>query len=487
MKINLNDVFPLSETTAKRGPLPKQAEFMQEVLNPNGAKYILYCGGIGSGKTMVGCITMLIQAVMYPGDYLICRQFMPELRDTTLKQFIEICPKELIHEIRVADAIVKIKSANNKISTILFRQLEEPDKLRSLNLSGFYIDESSQVSEEGFMLLQGRLRGPGLRKGFLTTNPNGHDWQYLWFVKQDMFKTPEAKTHFKLIRAPSTENIHLPEGYVANIMQTWSPERIKREIEGSFDAFEGMVYHEFRRDLHVIQPFVVPREWKRVIGIDHGYRNPSAWVWGAVDYDENIYIYREFYEREWLIEEIVNGHKKQNKPGVLQLMRGETKVDQARIDPSVRAVRGATGQSDWDIYTEHLPKDFPLLPANNEKTAGIDRVKSYLKVNPNTHKPRLFIFNTCSNLIEEFTRYRYKELSSQQKGKQAEKEEPVKVDDHALDALRYLIMGRPEAPTEEDQKWKKIPYNSLQGSLIRDLEKFTKPKKNNDPWKDELD
>lgn len=480
MKINLTDAFPLSERTNARAPLPKQAEFMKAVLDPKGPQYVLYCGGIGSGKTLIGCITMLIQAVMYPGTYLICRQFMPELRDTTLKTFIDICPPELIHEIRVADSIVKIKSANGKISDILFRQLEEPDKLRSLNLSGFYIDESSQVSEEGFMLLQGRLRGKGLRKGILTTNPNGHDWQYQWFVKQDMFTVPEAKARFSLIKAPSTENVHLPDGYVANIMQTWSPERIKREIEGSFDAFEGMVYHEFRRDLHVIEPFQIPAEWTRVIGIDHGYRNPSAWIWGAVDYDDNIFIYREFYEKEWLIEEIIKGNHKQNKAGVLQLMRGE-RIDQARIDPSVRAVRGATGQSDWDIYQEHLPRDFPLLPANNEKTAGIDKVKSYLKVNPITKKPRVYIFRTCANLIEEMTNYRYKDLGIN-KGKQNEKEEPVKANDHAVDAFRYLIMSRPDAPKEDADLWKRVKYNSLEGSLIRDMQKFTKPSKNEDPW-----
>lgn len=482
MKLNLNDLFPVSTKTGKRSPLPKQAQFMQAVLDPKGPQYTLYCGGVGSGKTLVGCITMITMAVMYPGDYVIGRLFSPELKDTTLKQFLEICPKELIKEYRVADKIVKIKAVNNKTSNILFRGLDEPDKLRSLNLSGFYIDESSQVSEESFMLLQGRNRGPGLNKGILTTNPNGHDWQYKWFVKQDHFRPTEtksveqAKISYKLIQAPSTENIHLREGYIADMMQTWSVDRIKREIEGSFDAFEGMVYHEFRRDVHVVKPFKVPDEWTRVIGIDHGYRNPAAWIWGAVDYDDNVYIYREFYEREWLIEEICNGKEKENKAGVLSLMRGE-KIDQARIDPSVRAVRGATGQSDWDIYLDSLPNDFPLMLANNEKTAGIDKVKSYLKIDVKTNKPRLFIFESCSNLIEEISRYRYKELGANQKGLVNEVEEPRKVDDHALDALRYLIMSRPDAPEEKDNIWKRLKYNSLEGSLYRDFNKAKNPKK----------
>lgn len=428
MQINLNDCFPLGEN-GERGPLPKQALFMSEALDPKKAKYIAYVGGVGSGKSLIGCITMLAIAVQYPGDYLIGRMYMPELRITTMKTFLEICPPDLIEEYRVADAIVKIKAAGG-YSTILFRQLEEPDKLRSLNLSGAYVDEASQISEQAFMLLQSRLRGKGLRKLILTTNPNGHDYIYSWFVKQDGLTTPEVKAKFKLIQAPSTENKHLPEGYVADLMATWSQERIKREIEGSFDAFEGMVYHEFRRDVHVVQPFVIPKEWTRVAGADHGYRNPSAWVFGAVDYDGNVYIYKEFYEREWLIEEICKGNKKLNKPGIIELTRGE-KLDQVRMDPSVGAVRSQTGQTDWDVYVENLPRDFPLLRANNDVATGIDKVKTYLKVDPRTNKPRLFIFNSCTHLLDELASYRYKQLVGSQAGNQSEKEEPVKVNDHA--------------------------------------------------------
>lgn len=482
MLIKLTDLLP-SGLSGDKSLLPKQRDFLTSVLDPTSSKYIAYVGGVGSGKTIIGCLTMIAMAIQYPGIYLICRQYLPELKITTLKTFLDMCPKELIEEYRVADGIIRLKSVGNKTSDIIFRQLEEPDKLRSLNLSGFYIDESSQVSEEAFMLLQGRLRGPGLRKGFLTTNPNGHDWQYQWFVKQDHFNNKEIKKQFKLIRAPSTENIHLPDGYVQSMMATWSPERVKREIEGSFDAFEGMVYHEFRRDTHVIQPFAIPKEWIRVIGIDHGYRNPSAWIWGAIDYDENIYIYKEFYEKEWLIEEIVKGNPKKNKPGVLGMMKGE-KITAAYIDPSTRAVRGATGLSDYDIYVDHLPKDFPLGLANNDVTAGIDRVKSFLQINPSTSKPKVFIFNTCSNLIEEMSKYRYVELTGQQQGKRSEREAPRKVDDHAVDAFRYLIMSRMGPPKTDDQVWKRLKYNSLEGSLYRDLKEKKNPKNIKDPWQD---
>lgn len=478
--IDLNDCFPES-LTGTRGPLPKQEEFLKSLIHEGGSKYVLYCGGIGSGKTLIGCITMISLAVLYPGDYLVCRQFYPELRDTTLKTFLELCPPELIKEYRVADAIVKIKSTGGKISTVMFRQLEEAEKLRSLNLNAFYIDESSQVSEAAFMLLQGRLRGKHVRKGFLTTNPNGHDWQYNWFVKKDMFKTEESKAQFKLIKAPSTENTHLPEGYVQSMLDSWSEDRVQREIYGSFDSFSGQVYSDFRRDVHVVKPFRIPDEWNRVIGIDHGYRNPSAWVWGAIDHDENVYIYREFYKKEWLIEEICKGKTSNGikEPGVLDLMRGE-KIYNAVIDPSTKATRGTSKNghpySDYTEYTENLPKTLPLALANNDISVGVDRVKSFMKVDPKSNKPALYVFDTCANLIDEITNYRYPELKANETNRRNEKENPVKVNDHAVDALRYLIMSRPELPSKSDEIWKKIKYNSIEGHLHRTLQEKRNPR-----------
>jgi phage terminase large subunit len=106
MNINLNQCFP-ADSRGRQGPLPKQSEVIKNLLRPETPKYIAYVGGIGSGKSLIGCITMLMQAVLYPGDYLICRQFLPELKITTYKAFLEICPKELIEEHRMADMMVK--------------------------------------------------------------------------------------------------------------------------------------------------------------------------------------------------------------------------------------------------------------------------------------------------------------------------------------------------------------------------------------------
>lgn len=473
--IDLNKCFP-EAADGTRQPLPKQSQFLRIALDPKGPKYVAYIGGIGSGKSVIGVISIIAQAVMYPGDYLICRQFMPELLITTYKTFFDLCPPELIVENRVADRMVRIHAQGGKTSNIYFRQLEEPDKFRSMNLSGWLIDEGNQVTEEAFMLLQGRLRGAGLRKGLLVSNPAGHDWIYRWFFKKDHMKSEEAKKAYKLINAPSTENHHLPSGYIESLMQSWSEDRIKREVLGSFDAFEGMVYHEFRRDVHVVKPFRIPDEWERHIRIDHGYRNPAAALLAAVSPEGEVYVYKELYESEWLIKEIILGNQKEGKVGLLERIGANEKFNTAKIDPSVAARRGSTGASDYDEYLRHWPELLPpLQKARNDVQVGIERVKGYLKVNPRTGRPLLYIFDTCTNLLEEITTYRYPELKPAQQGKKAEMEKPMKVDDHALDALRYLIVDLPEPYKVDPDLKKKKQYKQIELSLQHELEKIRTP------------
>lgn len=476
--INLNDCFP-EPSSGSRGPLPKQQAFMNAALNEKGPAYILYSGGVGSGKTLIGCVTLLTMAFLHPGDYLICRLFNPELKLTTYKAFLEICPKELIEEHRVADQIIKIKTVTGGISNVIFRGLEEPDKHRSLNLNAAYIDEASQVSEEAFTLLQSRLRGKYYRKILCTTNPNGHSWLYRYWIKKD-FGNANAKKQFFSVHAPSTENVHLPDGYVQNMLDSWSDERVRREVMGSWDAFQGQVYTEFERGKHVIKPFVIPKEWTRFVGLDHGYRNPAAAIWCAMDYDGNVYAYREFYQSEWIIEEIVKG-RKQIAPGILELSKNE-KIEGIWVDPSTRADRGK--ESDFTTYLEYLPRDLSLIPANNEVALGIDRVKQLLKPDLRTGQPRLFIFETCSNLIEQMSQYRYEELTPGQEMNKNVKESPVKKDDHAIDALRYAIMSRPEEPKKEDLKAQMRLEATLSGSVQRELYEKKRGGVSKDAWND---
>lgn len=474
--IDLRKLFP-PDKDGHHAPLPKQKEFLSLVMDPKGPQYVAYYGGFGSGKSIVLCASIITQAVMFGGDYLISRHFMPELRRTTMKTFLEMCPKELIIEVRVADAEVHIKSKNGK-AVVYFIGLDEPGKIDSMNLSGFAIDEASQTTEEAFLKLQGRLRNPkGLRKGLLVGNPKGRDHVYRYFVSKLAIR-PEAHYKYKMIVAPSTENVHLPEGYIEGMLSSYSKERIQRDVMGSFDSFEGMIFSEFNRMVHVVEPYEIPAYWTRIIGLDHGFTNPAAAIFGAVDHDGNIVIYDEFYQPEMLIENIC-------KQGIIPKIKKD-KIDAIYIDPSTKAKRNQSGGkafSDFSTYVENLPDRIPLLPANNEVSAGIDRIKSFLKVNPKTGKPRMTIFSNCINLIEEIGEYRWAELSANQEGSKNQKEEPRKYNDHACDAWRYLVMSRPDPSLEHKTPDYKKGWPTPEKRIQAELDAIRNPKPK-DPFGD---
>ncbi len=488
---SLLDLFP-EGSDGQRKPLPKQEEFLRLCAQPEIPSYIRYLGGIGSGKSVVGCVAILSWALMYPGDYLISRQYSPELADTTWKQFnqlVDQLPESLVVDRRVADRIITLRTVDGKTSNILARQLEDPDKLRSLNLNAAFIDEANQVSEEAFLLLQGRLRGKYVRKIIMAQNPAGHNWSWRLFVEKKGFDE-ETKKLFANIQAPSTENVHLPTNYVANAMKTWSKERVQREIFGNEDSFEGQIYPEFNRLIHVIPPFKIPENWTRVIGADHGHRNPACWLWGAVSPEGIVYIYREFYEREWDVDEIINGKKDKvtgeripDKKGVLSLNNKE-KFDSIEMDPSTDNNIGGKSGTIMAQYKDAAPVDWYFHKANNDVLAGIDHVKKYLKIREEDNQPSLYIFSTCTNLIEEMMNYRWMETPANRSGKENDKEKPVKYKDHAADSARYLLMALPEPFSEEKDWYQKTGFHptSLEARVHREWEELHKPAKKSDPW-----
>jgi PBSX family phage terminase large subunit len=398
------------------------------------AKYRLYIGGFGSGKTYSGCQEALKVSQLYPGSLgVIARFTYPELRDTTRRTFFDICPPQLIKEWRSSENHLKLTNG----SEILFRTLDDPDKLKSLNLDWFYIDEGSETNKNTFEMLRGRLRGlHGPRKGWVTSNPAGHDW--LWEVFER-----DKKNGYEYFRAPTTENIHLPQEYIEDLLNS-PDEWKKRYVFGSWDCFEGQIYDMFTDDL-IVPNFRPAVEWEHLISVDHGYTNPTAAIFGAVDYDGTIWIYEEYYQPGKLVS--YHAHEIRKKvlgpspdeiiiPGIdvaFAKKKWENKPIDIIIDPSTKNRNPIDGQS---VQAEYADNHFVCINGNNEVLAGINRVGEYF------NSGKLKICKCCTNLIDELKSYKWDDADK------TGKEKPVKTHDHAVDALRYMIMSRPMTPKE---------------------------------------
>lgn len=379
---------------------------------------IAFFGGIGNGKTFAGIAKALMRVINPdnpPQLGMIARQTYPELRDSTQRTFFELCHMmgmlpEVHYEYRKQENRVKFVNGHE----IIFRSLDDPAKLLSINLGWFYIDQAEEVSEEVFLTLLGRLRAVENPQCWITGNPLGHNWIWHRFIHDPVPGNI-------IFNAKTEENIHnLPEGYVDSLKNNYNEIWINRYLYGSWDAFEGQIYPDFEPSIHVKNHFTVAPEWRRFIGIDHGRTNPTAVLWGAVDQDDILYIYREHYEAG----QDVDYHAR-----AIQAHLNEGRYETYVIDPST----GAGKKDDPEtIGNRYRQLKIPVINANNDVQGGIDKVTEYFK------HGKIFIHKSCENLIRELINYQWEQPSAS-RIELNQPERPLKKDDHSCDALKYLV------------------------------------------------
>lgn len=220
--------------------------------------------------------------------------------------------------------------------------------------------------------------------------------------------------HFEL-----EDNEFLTAEYIETVKRT-TPKGMwyDRRIKGLWVAAEGIIYEGFNRDptqapCHVCAPFEIPADWQRVRAIDFGTIHPFVMLWGAIDPDRRLYIYREYYQTNQLIQHHAN-----------------------RIKDFSKGERYIWTVSDHDAQErmEYEAHDISTKAANKAVKLGLDLTAQRM-VSQIDGRPRLMIFDTCSELIRQMGVYRWLPF---EEGKPY-REEPLKVDDDGPDALRYMV------------------------------------------------
>jgi hypothetical protein len=203
-----------------------------------------------------------------------------------------------------------------------------------------------------------------------------------------------------------------------------------QEIGAEFHSFVGQVYPEWDDEVHVIDNYTFNPEWPNYAGVDFGFRNPFACIEVQVAPDDTLIVWREYYEREKPTH--IHARElglRENPPGY--------HIDQAFAD--------CADASGIETLGMLWAPTVGLGDAKKNPQEGIDAVKEFLALrdvyDPQTGEtkrlPRLVVVRDCPNTIWEFNNYRTKE---NRKEEENAKEEPRKFADHALDAIRYLVM-----------------------------------------------
>ena len=229
-------------------------------------------------------------------------------------------------------------------------------------------------------------------------------------------------------------------------------EEIYREYpatpEEAMRAPGGVFFSEFRRHIHVAEPFEIPAHWRKYHAIDYGL-DMLASLWAAVDDEGNVYVYREVYESGLIIPEACRR---------MRSAENGAEIHARYAPPDLFGRSSETGRTRAEAFAEG---GFVFEKASADRKAGWSNLKEWLSVYTapdGRETARLKIFSDCANLIRT--------LSAIPRDKNSFDDcatEPHELT-HAPDALRYLMIQRPvpcASPDRSAGRW----YDEAQNML----------------------
>ena len=324
---------------------------------------------------------------------------------------------------------IQIKNTFGGVSTIGFKSCDQGrEKFQGTSLDYVWFDEEPPQD------IYDECRMRVLDKGgdiFGTMTPlKGLTWVYDE-IYMNCHNDPQVWSQHMNWQ----DNPYLDQQQVKMLEESMSHDQLESRKYGKFVGGGGLVYNEFDPSVHVIDPFVVPIEWYDNISIDPGLHNPLACHWYAVDFDGNVYVIAEHFDKDKDITYHSNCIRQISKQ--LNWHTNNTGMYQALIDSAATQRTLASTKSVAELFYDNGISVNARV--NKDLFSGISRVKSYLK--DAAGKAKLFIFRNCTNLIRELKTYYW-----------AQDDRPQKKDDHCLDELRYYIMSKPTTAKSNQQK-----------------------------------
>ncbi len=385
-------------------------------------------------------------------------------------------PPEIVH--RTTESSVIFKGYHSK---------EQQKQVKSLNeVTAAWYEEAENITYDQFKALRMQLRGGSgeNRQLFLTLNPINADGfinQYFFQGEPDKvferFKDGRPKVFEKSIKVELEENEFITIPCIIAVSTHWDnpyltaeqradieelkytdPDKYAMLAEGKFVKGEGAYFQEFERHIHVIEPFVIPEDWRRYITIDYGLDMLAAY-WIALDNNNKAYVYKELYKSGLIISDAAKA---------IKALTIENVYDRF-APPDLWNKRQETGRSAAELFCDN---GVLLTKANNNRVQGWYNLKEWLKPykdEQGVNTASLVIFNNCTNLIRTLA-----QVQKDDKDPNDVATEPHELT-HAPDAIRYFIAGRPtpfEKPKASDpnnptyeEKYQKMVSDVMGGEL----------------------
>lgn len=302
--------------------------------------------------------------------------------------------------------------------------------IQGKTFSRVYCDEMTLYPESIIDMIDTRLSNP-YSMGFASMNPSHPDHK----LKQWIDKSADANSPYYSQLFTVEDNPFLDEDYKKRIRESLSGLFYRRNYLGIWCQAEGAVFDFFDRKLHVVKkPPRAAEYW--IAGVDYGTSNAFAAVLIGVNtgrYDQTgkmLWVEKELY---W--DSKVRGYQKTNSEYAddLEEWLEPYGVKSIYVDPSAASFK-----------LELRKRKMHVVDANNDVLNGIQFVTNEMK------KGNLFICEECTNLIREIGGYVW-----DPKAAKLGYDEPMKVNDHCCDSLRYCLFTHKPASFDKESFYKK--------------------------------
>ena len=398
--------------------LPSQKRF-----HDSSARFKGFSGPIGSGKSQALCQEAIKLSYLNPGRMgLLGAPTYPMLRDATQAALFELLDGNGIpYEHNKAENTLLMKDTRSKI---VFRAVDEFERLRGTNLAWFGLDELTYTQEEAWLRLEGRLRDPKATRlcGFAVWTPKGYDWVYRKFMADGSGK-------YEAVIAKPFENRFLldkiPDFY-ARLKDSYDPKFYEQEVLGSYlNMTGGKVYSTFSREVHVGTP-------------EPDATEPILW---ALDFNID--------PMSSVIAQVIHGHVRVLDEIVLRnattmaaceefLARYPNHNAGVKVYGDASGNHGqTTGSSDYDIIRDYFTTRSTMavkyyVPKSNPSVR--DRVNLMnAKLRSASGDVWIVVDAKCKELIKDFEQVAYKADTNQ-----IDKDRD-RLRTHLSDALGYLV------------------------------------------------
>jgi len=336
---------------------------------------------------------------------------------------------EMLTGIIPDSAITKKNETELKIvfqngSRIEVKGADNPDSLRGVRIDFCAFDECAFIErwEQSWQVIRPTLMDSRASIWFVST-PNGFNHfkqlsENTNLEGKPIFITDQHSYH----HYTTYENMHIMRDEIDTMRKEMDEDAFAQEVLGEFRKLKGLIYKEFDRNVHMVTVPWLDNNWTYTRALDFGFAHKTALVYFAISPDQReIYAYDGLY---------ISGY---NEKQIADVVKAKDKG----LHITYPVADSSQPMSISELSTHGVVFQ-PIEKAKDSVKNGIVKVAALLKVRNDTGHPTLMFSKRLNWIADEFERYRWIENKND---RSQVKEIPYKVQDDAMDAIRYFAMS----------------------------------------------